>query len=67
MAVFGVIDHVTAQGLLQRAEEVPVGVGAVAGADQRHRDFVVGEQGVATFALGCSRAGAALLQGVRRW
>ncbi|MCY1176517.1 hypothetical protein D9M73_167920 [compost metagenome] len=52
--------------LLQGTEEVPAGVGAVAGAHQRHRDFVVGEQGVAVFTFSLGRAGAALLQGVRR-
>ena len=62
MAVFGVIDHVAAQRLFQRADEVPVGVGAVAGADQCHGHFGVGEQGVVTGWLVFGRHGVALLQ-----
>ena len=65
MAVFGVVGHVAAQGLLQGAEEVPVRVGAVAGTDQRHRDLGFGEQRVACFTFGLDRTGAALLQVVR--
>ncbi|MNS77055.1 hypothetical protein D3C72_1106260 [compost metagenome] len=67
MAVFGVVGDVTAQGLLQRAEEVPVRVGAVAGAHQRNRDLRVGEQCVTGFTFGLDRASGALLQVVRGW
>gem|GEM_PF-4247016 len=66
MAVFGVADYVAVQGLLERTDEVPVGVGAVAGADQRYGHFGVGEQGIVTGRRVAGRHGVALLQRLLR-
>ena len=65
MAIFGVADHVAVQGLFERTHEVPVGVGAVAGAHQGHRGFAVAEQRVITFLFG--QVGDAFFQRLFRW
>nr|GEZ22066.1 hypothetical protein [Tanacetum cinerariifolium] len=64
-ALEGVVHDVGVQGLLQGTGKVPVGVGAVTGADQADCDRIVCEQRVAAFPTGISRVGAALLQIVR--
>ena len=51
--------------MLEGADEVPVGVGAVAGAHQRHWGFAVAEQRVVAFGFGQVRD--AFLQRLFRW
>ncbi|MNQ85101.1 hypothetical protein D3C85_1002490 [compost metagenome] len=61
LAVFGVVAQVALQVLAQGTGKIPAGVGAVTGADQRHRDVAVGEQRIAAAGRVC-QTGLVLLQ-----